>query len=208
MRSGLSRAEKNEQTRRALLDAAGAVFLEHGFHAASLDAVADRARLTKGAVYSRFESKADLFLALLEERIDERIVQVRSVLGTGSVEDDATAAERQYMSILRSQLDWTLLVIEFRVHAARHPELNARYAALHRRFSDALVEAARGSVAAGAGTPARPPEEYIAVAFVLGSGAALELAADPGFPLDQVESWSRTLYLGPDADRSPAGRES
>jgi AcrR family transcriptional regulator len=208
MRSGLSRAEKNEQTRRALLDAARTVFLEQGFHDTSLDTVADRAGLTKGAVYSRFESKADLFLALLAERIEERLAQVRSVLGTGASAGDVSAPERQYHAILRTQLDWTLLVIEFRVHAARHPEINRRYAALHRCFYDALVEAARESAAAGGPSPVRPPEEYIAAALVLGSGSALELAADPSFSLEQVESWSQTLYFGADADRSLVGKES
>jgi AcrR family transcriptional regulator len=196
MRSGLARVEKNELTRRALLDAARRVFLERGFHGASLDAVADAAGLTKGAVYSRFDSKADLFLALLEERIEERIDQVRATIGSGSIEDDVAALERQYTAILRTQLQWTLLVIEFRVHAARHPELNRRYAALHRRFRAALVEAATESASASGGAPPRPPEEMIEAAFVLGSGGALELAADPSFSLDRLESWARALQLG------------
>src|SRR5918911_418249 len=64
----LTRAEATAQTREQLLEAAERVFLERGFHAASLDAVAEEAGLTKGAVYSRFDSKADLFLAFLDER--------------------------------------------------------------------------------------------------------------------------------------------
>jgi AcrR family transcriptional regulator len=200
MRSGLARVEKNELTRRALLDAARRVFLDRGFHGASLDAVADDAGLTKGAVYSRFDSKADLFLALLDERIDERLEQVRATIGSGSIEDDVAALERQYMAILRTQLQWTLLVIEFRVHAARHPELNRRYAALHRRFRDALVDAAEEAASASGGAPPRPPEEMIEAAFVLGSGGALELAADPSFSLDRLEAWARALQLGRTAE--------
>jgi AcrR family transcriptional regulator len=200
MRSGLARVEKNEVTRRALLDAARRVFLERGFHGASLDAVADDAGLTKGAVYSRFDGKADLFLALLEERIEERIAQVGAVVGTGSIEDGFEAAERQYMEILRSQLAWTLLVIEFRVHAARHPDLNRRYAALHRRYLDALVEATTEAASASGGATLRPAEEMISIGFVLGAGGALELAADPSFSLDRLESWARVLQVGGPAD--------
>src|SRR5262245_5975869 len=113
MRSGLTRAEKGEQVRRSLLDAAREVFVRDGFHRASLDSVADAAGLTKGAVYSRFTNKADLFLTLLDERITERIAQVESVLGTGSAEGDVAAVTRQYLDVVRGQMAWTLLVLEF-----------------------------------------------------------------------------------------------
>jgi AcrR family transcriptional regulator len=69
----LTRAESAARTRARLLAAAQRVFFERGFHGASLEAVAEEASLTKGAVYSRFESKADLFLAYQEERNQENI---------------------------------------------------------------------------------------------------------------------------------------
>ena len=69
----LSRAESAALTRRRLLEAAQRVFFERGFHGASLEAVAEEAA-TKGAVYSRFASKADLFLAYQEER-NERTIE-------------------------------------------------------------------------------------------------------------------------------------
>jgi AcrR family transcriptional regulator len=53
----LSRAERREQTRQELLSAAEACFVTRGFHAASVDQVAERAGYTKGAVYSNFASK-------------------------------------------------------------------------------------------------------------------------------------------------------
>ena len=56
--------------------AAQRVFFERGFHGASLEAVAEEAGVTKGAVYSRFESKADLFLAYQEERNEQTIQRV------------------------------------------------------------------------------------------------------------------------------------
>ena len=59
-------------TRSRLLEAAERVFFGRGFHGASLEAVAEEAGLTKGAVYSRFESKADLFLAFQDERNGEK----------------------------------------------------------------------------------------------------------------------------------------
>src|SRR5580700_7059862 len=65
------REEYAEATYEALLDSAAACFFESGFTATSLDAVAKRARVTKGAIYHHFASKRDLFMAVLE-RQEER----------------------------------------------------------------------------------------------------------------------------------------
>jgi AcrR family transcriptional regulator len=65
----LSRAEQNDRNRSLLLAAARRVFLARGYYAATLEQIADEAGFSKGVVYSRFASKADMFLALLEDRI-------------------------------------------------------------------------------------------------------------------------------------------
>src|SRR4249920_557563 len=67
-------------TRRHLLEAAGVVFARQGFHGATLDEVAATAGFTKGAVYSNFTSKDDLFLALLEDRTERQLAVVSDVL--------------------------------------------------------------------------------------------------------------------------------
>lgn len=64
-RRRLTREESKARTRQELLRAAGRLFLRNGFVATSLSDIAEEAGLTKGAVYSNFESKEDLFLALL-----------------------------------------------------------------------------------------------------------------------------------------------
>ncbi|HEY7483517.1 MAG TPA: TetR/AcrR family transcriptional regulator [Streptosporangiaceae bacterium] len=176
MKSGLRRAEKNEQTRRRLLNAARRLFVVHGFHGTSLDAIAEAAGFSKGAVYSQFDSKADVFLALLADRIDDRIAQIRSALGTGSVTGDVAATIRQWAAVLRTDLPWTLLVIEFRIHAARDSALNARYAELHARFRDAITEMVTG-VATDAGLRSGEIADFVAGQLALGTGAALERAA-------------------------------
>src|SRR3954447_648557 len=64
-RRRLTREESKARTRQELLRAASRLFLRNGFVATSLSDIAEEAGLTKGAVYSKFESKEDLFLALL-----------------------------------------------------------------------------------------------------------------------------------------------
>src|SRR4029079_11737574 len=76
----LSRAERREQTRDDLIAAADRLFVEGGFHATSLDQIAAAAGFTKGAVYSNFASKEDLFFAVYERRADAVEAQITEVL--------------------------------------------------------------------------------------------------------------------------------
>jgi AcrR family transcriptional regulator len=69
-----------------LLDSASACFFEAGFAATSLDHVAQRARVTKGAIYHHFASKRELFVAVLE-RQQER--SVGSIIQAGATASDA-----------------------------------------------------------------------------------------------------------------------
>src|SRR3954451_11491089 len=71
--SRMTRAERADRNRRRVLAAAREVFLVRGYHAATVDQIADAAGFSTGVVYSQFDGKADLFLALLEARIEERI---------------------------------------------------------------------------------------------------------------------------------------
>jgi AcrR family transcriptional regulator len=64
-RRRLTREESKARTRQELLRAASRLFLRNGFVATSLSDIAEEAGLTKGAVYSNFDSKEELFLALL-----------------------------------------------------------------------------------------------------------------------------------------------
>ncbi|HEY6471485.1 MAG TPA: TetR/AcrR family transcriptional regulator [Acidimicrobiales bacterium] len=79
------REEYAEATYEALLDSAAACFMESGFAATSLDAVARRARVTKGAIYHHFASKRDLFMAVLERQEE---ISSRSTLEAGTAATD------------------------------------------------------------------------------------------------------------------------
>ena len=85
----LTRAEQTERNRALVLDAARRVFLARGYHGATLEQIADEAGFSKGVVYSQFDSKADLFLALLQARIEERAAEnarlAESLAGNGGL---------------------------------------------------------------------------------------------------------------------------
>src|SRR4029453_6308711 len=83
----LTRAQRRQQTRARLLEAAGQVFARRGFHAATLDEVAEAAGYTKGAVYANFANKDGLFLALLDQRVAAQLQQVEALDAIESSEE-------------------------------------------------------------------------------------------------------------------------
>jgi AcrR family transcriptional regulator len=175
----LSRAEQNDRNRALLLAAARRVFLERGYYAATLDQIADEAGFSKGAVYSRFASKADMFLALLEDRIAERAAQnarlAGELAGTGNFTALLDLAERAELGAP----GWRLLVTEFRVHAAREPELNRRYAALHAQAVDGVAQVFAEVSKEGAEGLPLPPRQLAELWLTIETGRALEQIASP-----------------------------
>lgn len=138
----LSRAESAALTRRRLLEAAQRVFFERGFHGASLEAVAEEAGLTKGAVYSRFASKADLFLAHQEERNERTIQRARGRLAELEPEGwpPDVLVEHWRSRLLHEPPEQSLLVIEFWASACRDPEVHRRFSEQHDRLLRRVAE--------------------------------------------------------------------
>jgi AcrR family transcriptional regulator len=66
MATRMTRAERKAQTRAQLMDAANRLFARQGYGATTLEQIADEAGMTKGAVYSNYESKEELFLGMIE----------------------------------------------------------------------------------------------------------------------------------------------
>src|SRR6266536_6336353 len=76
----LTPERRRAMTRQHLLEAAAIVFARDGFQGSSLDEIAATAGFTKGAVYSNFKSKDDLFLAVLEQRFERGHAAIREAL--------------------------------------------------------------------------------------------------------------------------------
>jgi AcrR family transcriptional regulator len=172
MPSRLSRPEQAERVRTELLAAARKEFLQSGYHGATLDRIAAEAGYTKGVVYSRFAGKADLFLALLEERIESRAAQNEAWAESLDGAQGLDELIQRWGVIERDDAAWSLLVIEFRVHASRDPKLNQRYAALHARTIAGVEDILQRVVGESDADLAR-------MVFAVGIGTTLERAADP-----------------------------
>jgi AcrR family transcriptional regulator len=69
---------KREASRRRILDSARTVFFREGFEAANLDEVASLAGVAKGTIYRYFESKAELYVAVLVHNADAFVSRMRN----------------------------------------------------------------------------------------------------------------------------------
>jgi AcrR family transcriptional regulator len=179
MATRLTRPQQTEHNRELVLDAARRVFLERGYAGATVDAIADEAGFSKGVVYSQFAGKPDLLLALLELRIEERAAEndrvARDLAGLDGLRALLGANER------RSQgtPGWSRLLIEFRIVAARDAELNARYAATHRRVIERFAEHIQAIAERGGLRFVHGPYVTAQLIFAIDAGATLERVADP-----------------------------
>jgi AcrR family transcriptional regulator len=87
-----TQGERRAQTRRALLDAAAELFAERGVDGASIDAIAEAADRTSGAVYDHFGGKEGLLFALLEGWVDDVAAVIGAELATASTLEERMAA--------------------------------------------------------------------------------------------------------------------
>ncbi len=133
-RPRVRQAERTRATRRKLLDAAKRIFAQDGFEAARLEDIAFRAGYTRGAFYAHFRSKEDIFFALLDEWVSERIESFARTLRPHSDPAEKLAALRNHYAAQASDRRLVLISLEFKLYALRHPEAHARLRNRHRRI--------------------------------------------------------------------------
>lgn len=145
-----------------------------------MDRVAAAAGLTKGAVYSSFSGKDELFFALVADRLDQRLAVVADAAdGQRDLRALFDDAEADLAALFTTQQDWHLLFIDCWTRAVRDPERCAEWAR-HRRAARAVIADffERHAAATGAALPV-PAADLAVVAMALSNGLAMEHIADP-----------------------------
>jgi AcrR family transcriptional regulator len=174
----LTRAEKTARSRERVLVAAGRHFRRKGFQRATVEQIADEAGFSTGVIYSQFGSKDELFLALMEQRLEWRTHQIFEAVRSAP----QGAALREIWERARATQDadmpWSLLVIEFRVHAARNRKLNRRYAALHKRSLASAAELFEALASKAKLQLQHDPMDFARLVAALDIGGALERAVE------------------------------
>src|SRR2546423_1341946 len=128
-RAGRPRAEASRRGREAILDAAAQVFTERGFRGGTVEAILERAGLSKGTFYWHFESKDELMLAVIAERVERPVKELIEMLRSASAEENVSLmANRRFAEFLERGRDAILLEHEYEGLAVRDPRLRRRYA--------------------------------------------------------------------------------
>jgi AcrR family transcriptional regulator len=173
-RTTSTREERRERTREELIAAADELFRADGFHPTTLDRIADRAGYTKGAVYSNFESKEDLFFAVYERRAERVVATTTAAL---AVEDPVEGMRRAVgvADAARRNADgWMPTFFEFWAHVLRHPELKARFISIHARVVEPFVEPLQ-EILSRPGAPDIDPRQAALAGYSMQLGIQLEL---------------------------------
>src|SRR3954454_20132596 len=116
-----TRSQKNAATTAALLAAAAQTFAERGFEAATMDEIAERVGLTKGALYYRYKSKDDLFLALLDDRCATYAAQLEGTLSADGTPAAAWEVFTEHFLEVVREGSWPRLFFEYVSYASRRP---------------------------------------------------------------------------------------
>jgi AcrR family transcriptional regulator len=179
----MTRAERQANTVDELLAAADAEFSARGYYAVTVDAIAERAGYTRGAVYGNFPTgKPDLFLRVAEARAARYVDEINAALATA----DGAAIAEVYLDVrarARSTPGWGRALVEFGLVAADDDGLRERYASLRRGTVDRVRS----------GFEALGPEatfdalDMATVAVALEAGLDLLRWVDPGLVDDDLE---------------------
>src|SRR3989337_4325952 len=135
------RRRRREETRGRLMEAAIAIFARSGFDRATVDEIVREAGFSKGAFYVHFESKEDLFWAMLEERISRQQETFRRAVGhTQPLADNVRMILSGVFGLLREDPLWGSLFPEFGAHALRNEKVRQRLAAMYLRWRELIAQ--------------------------------------------------------------------
>ena len=170
--------QSREATRQKLLDAAVRLFAEHGYQGTSVEDVAEAAGFSKGAVYYNFDSKDELFEALVEANIALLVSSLESALDeAGTIDEKLKAAQRALAE--REASGRGLFELEVLIQAMRDRKLRKRVAHGYSRMRDAIAALIDQQFAVANVEPPLPPDD-LAVAIIAGSlGHGLLREMDP-----------------------------
>ena len=170
---------RTEATKKKLIEAAYEVFTRDGFEAARIEDIAALAGFTRGAYYAHFESKTDIFFALLEEKASAARERLSAVLERCQTSEERRVAVRDYY--MRSKVDrqWAVLLVEFKLYALRRSHQHEELAEAHRRVRKKMSGWLR-QYTSNDKHPAPETEEFIRAGLEAAyMGLLLERSYDP-----------------------------
>ncbi len=174
----ITRAEQREVTRERLIQAAGRVFCRMGFEAAPIDVIAEDAGYSRGAFYSNFDSKDELFVELLGRHLDAEVDTLgRALDRIKTAKDLAPAIERRYQ-VLGEDSSWCLLATEFQLYSMRGGRMAGRFAEIYESYRRRIGELIAVHFERLGIESTLTPYEFGVAQIALSHGLALQRAAN------------------------------
>ena len=171
--------EIRNQTRERLLDAAAEVFKRLGYHGASLEAVAEAAGYTKGAVYSNFDTKADLFMALLDRYVEAEVSGQEHQFAGQTLEEAIDSLDTIFDRQIMSDPLWSVLRMEFWLVASRDAEVRRRLVAEAEPYRQRAGEIIDAMLAKDGRTAPFTGRELGVLLNALATGLAIQIQHEP-----------------------------
>ncbi|GAB7184079.1 ScbR family autoregulator-binding transcription factor [Kitasatospora sp. Ki12] len=172
--------KRRPRTRAALLQAALETFAEYGFRAASIEQICERAGYTRGAFYSNFSSKEELFLALFDEHSDRILRRMTELVDSIATEDLTVQALVDVLcEVEPAERDWYLVSTEFTLHAIRDPQAAWVLARHDARLRTQLARALTDHLARAGRTLTADPDEVARLLIAIREGGLAQSYVEP-----------------------------
>lgn len=170
-------------TRARLLASSRDVFAERGFHGSSIGDICARAGLTRGAYYSNFASKEELFYALFEAQAERYLTSMRSALAEAVTSVDPIQRFIALASVVdEDDRSWYVLSTEFTLYAIRNPDAAQALAEHDARLRQQLSVVLRQLVEASGRELLVNPALIVRFVVALREGTSAQAYVEPDDP--------------------------
>ena len=185
---GIPAEDRATVQRERILNAAKRCFIEYGFHAASMVAIAEAASISPGLIYRYFAGKDAIILAIMERQLADSRAAIRALHGAANFED----------AVLKVFVDWrdgsprimnAALFLEISAGAARNAELAAALRASDRAIREELTRWLAAPLSEGGkGVPPGAAAKRAVMLQIFMEGMAIRALREPDLDLDLLKA--------------------
>jgi AcrR family transcriptional regulator len=177
---GRPKGDKRARTRASLIEAAGALVREQGFERTTLEAVARRAGMTRGAIYGNFKNRDELFMALAEIHATPIVPNVRPDAPFAA---HMRALAEAVVAAIPQRRRSAIGALSFRAYSLTHEEMAARVLRTTRETYEVMIQ---GMEAGAAGALPMPARHFVPVLHALVEGLLMQRFLTPELVPDEV----------------------
>ena len=191
----MKKADQSASTRKIILDAAARCFAEKGYSACSMQEIAERAHMSKGAIYGHFSSKEELFRTIITMQHEYGAAKAREVARGGTYAEGIVRFMAECIKDRHFPIDhrlWTeVLAVSARDEEMRQSFLESEKVA--RNVFKSLIEQ---GIEAGEFDASIDAEGLSILLFALGDGLIARIADDPEFDFQKRFNVFKTVVEG------------